>query len=168
MCLKMPYMSPLQVRVFFFFFKQNRKHSPSPANLHLDSSNSDLRKAARERSRATDCYCLGKGNPLSSGSVVSMGTALLAFAGPPGLVRCTERKTGWWWRESRKRKKLRILRVFRGNLSWMCNCSQLVSWAVWPQQLDHGKHLPGVTCIMSSLGLNTILEKHQYKAGRNW
>lgn len=31
-----------------------------------------------------DCCCRGKGNPLISSSVVSMGTALLAFAGPRG------------------------------------------------------------------------------------
>lgn len=31
-----------------------------------------------------DCCRLGKGNPLVSSSAVSMGTALLAFAGPRG------------------------------------------------------------------------------------
>lgn len=83
-------MSLLQVCVFL---KESRKHSSSLANLHLDSSNPGLRKAARREERAADCCCLGKGNALGSGSVVSMGTALLAFAGPLGLVRCTERKT---------------------------------------------------------------------------
>lgn len=42
---------------------------------------------------AADCRCLGKGNPLGSVAVVSMGTALLVSAGPPGLLRYTERKT---------------------------------------------------------------------------
>ena len=39
------------------------------------------RKAARREKQAADCRCLGKGNPLPPGSVVSMGTALLASAG---------------------------------------------------------------------------------------
>lgn len=37
------------------------------------------------------------------GSVVSMGTALLAFAGSPRLARCTERKIGGEKERDRKR-----------------------------------------------------------------
>lgn len=84
----------LQVYGFCFcFFKESRKHTSSLANLHLDSSNPGLRKAARKEEQATDCCCLGKANPLGSGAVVSMGTALLDFAGLLRLVRCTDRKT---------------------------------------------------------------------------
>lgn len=92
-----------------FFFKESRKHTSSPANLHLDSSNPDLRKAARREEQAADCCCLGKGNPLGSGAVVSMGTALLDFAGPLGLVKCTERKT------EREKKE----RVLAGVAQWL-------------------------------------------------
>lgn len=66
-----------------WFFKQSRKYSSSPAHLHLDSSKSASGKQPGERSMATDCHCLGKGNPLGSISVVSMGTALLVSAGHP-------------------------------------------------------------------------------------
>lgn len=63
------------------------------------------------------------------GSVVSMGTALLAFAGFPELVRCTKRSI------RRKRGAERDFEDFEGiwgTFHWM--------WAIW---LQHARRLFG-------------------------
>lgn len=89
-----------------------------------------LGKQPGEAGRLT-AVALVRGIYSGQGSVVSMGTALLVFAGSPRLARCTERKIGG--EKEGQKETLRILKVFEGTLHWMRSYSQHTTWAIWLQ-----------------------------------
>lgn len=97
-------MSPDAMNVSAASFPPNEtENTPHPLQTSIWTHQTRASgKQPGEAGRLT-AVALVRGIYSGQGSVVSMGTALLIFAGSPRLARCTERKTGGEKERNRKR-----------------------------------------------------------------